>query len=160
MSVELQRVGSVVVVVARGVLSMHNANAIMDLIGATQRAGTPYAVLMDARGLAVITTDILRRLIEGQGKPDEIAADRGRHVAVVLDNSLLRATLTSMRWFLPKILSIQLSTTAVEAATHLVGMGHPQLPGDEGRLMTLARQTDRGWCQTSDAHGGGTAMSS
>jgi hypothetical protein len=153
MSVELQRVGSVVVVEARGVLSMHDANAIMDLIGATQRSGTNYAVLMDARGLAVPTADVRRRLIEGQGKPDEIAADRGRHVAIVLNNILLRATLTSLRWFLPKILSIQLSTTAVEAATHLVGMGHPQLPGDEERLMTLASQTDRAWRHTTQEQG-------
>ena len=160
MSVELRRVGSVVVVTARGVLSMHDANAIMDLFVVTKSSGTPYAVLMDARGLAVPTADVRRRLGEGQGKPDEIAADRGRHVAVVLDNPLLRATLTSLRWFLPKILNIQLTTTAVEAATHLVGMGHPQLPGDEGRLMTLARQTDRGWRPMSDEHGGGTAMSS
>ncbi len=160
MSVELRRVGSVVVVVARDVLSVHDANAIMDLVAATQRSGTPYAVLMDGRGLAVLTADVRRRLGEGQGKPEEIAADRGRHVAVVLDNPLLRATLTSLRWFLPKSVSIEVTKTATEAATHLVGMGHPQLPGDEGRLMTLARQTDRGWRPMSDAHGGGTAMSS
>ena len=160
MSVELRRGGSVVVAVARGVLTMHDADALMDLIGATQRSGSPYAVLMDARGLAVPTADVRRRLGEESGRPEEIAADRGRQVAVVLDNPLLRATLTSLRWFLPKIVSIQLTTTAVEAASHLAGMGHPQLPSDEGSLMTLARQTDHGWRQPANEHGGGTTIRS
>lgn len=153
MSAELQQIGSVVVMVGRGSLTMDDANAAMALFGAAYKSGAPYAVLIDGRGLSVPPADVRRRLSESPGKPDEIAADRGRHVAVVIDHAVLRGALTALQWFLPKVLTIHLAKTAADAAAHLQSVGHPRVAGDGDALGIFARGTDDAWLRGSTGVG-------
>jgi hypothetical protein len=149
MSVELRQIGSVVVLVGRGSLAMGDANAAMALFGAAYASGAPYAVLIDGRGLSVPPADVRRRLSESPGKPDEIAADRGRHVAVVIDHAVLRGALTALQWFLPKVLTIHLAKTGADAAAHLQSVGHPRAAADGDALGSFARETDAAWLRGS-----------
>ena len=153
MTADLRQIGSVVVVVGRGSLTMGDANAIMAMFGAAYAHGTPYAVLMDGRGLSVPPPDVRRRLGESPGKPEEIAADRGRHVAVVIDHALLRGALTALQWFLPRVLSIHVAKTASDAAAHLQSVGHPRSGSDGPPLAAFVRQIDDAWLRESTGAG-------
>ncbi len=149
MGVELRQIGSVVVLVGRGSLTMADANAAMALFGSAYASGAPYAVLIDGRGLSVPPADVRRRLSESPGKPDEIAADRGRHVAILIDHAVLRGALTALQWFLPKVLTIHLAKTAVEAAAYLQTVGHPRAGADVESFGSFVRKIDAAWVKGS-----------
>ena len=142
MTVAIQRVGSVVVVIARGELSMADADEVMSCFDEAYRSGQRYAVLLDGRGVASPTPDVRRRLSESPGTAEEIAADRGQHTVVILDSSILRGVLTAIRWFLPKAVQLRAASDAAEACVLLGKVGHPRSAADVATLTALAQTID------------------
>jgi hypothetical protein len=150
-SIELKRLGSVVTVVMRGTLSVHEATALIDLMKSTYAEQVPFALLVDARGLSVPTADVRRGLSGNHRDTAELAADRGRHVAVVIDSGLVRGALTALMWFMPKNVAIHPVKTATEAMAHLQSVGHPNGPADVSAVQAFARQTDAAWLTSASS---------
>jgi len=144
-SIELKRLGSVVTVVMRGTLSIDDATALIELMKSTYAEQVAFALIVDARGVSVPTADVRRRLSENPRKAEELADDRGRHVAVVLNSGLVRGALTALMWFMPKNVAIHPVKTAAEALVHLQSVGHPNVPNDAATVQAFARQTDAAW---------------
>jgi hypothetical protein len=144
-SIELKRLGSVVTVVMRGTLSIDDATALIDLMKSTYAEQVPFALIVDARGMSVPTTDVRRRLSDNHRDAAELAADRGRHVAVVISSALVRGALTALMWFMPKNVAIHAVKTTAEAMVHLQSVGHPNAPADVPAVQAFARQTDSDW---------------